>query len=95
MAAANRCVKRHEDFMTNNERIRALRRHGIPLREIADKLGVSMGKVCRAIYTRSPITPTERSVVKYVPMVGCGGSMSCYYQPISLPRLRFLEGAAA
>lgn len=79
--------------MSKAEKIRALRREGAPLREIASALGVSVGRVCHALYTRPPLRETSRSIVKRVPVLGCQGHMSCYYQPVSLPRLRFLEVA--
>jgi hypothetical protein len=84
-----------EEIMTNNERIRALRRNGLTLRAIADKLGISIGAVRHRLQSRMPVVETGHSVVKNVLVLGVGGSSSCYLQPVSLPRLSFLEGAVA
>ena len=84
--------------MTDTERVRALRAAGMSLRQIAAHLSRTPGWVSSQIdrpRRRGRIGDTARSVVRHVPVVGCEGSMSCYFQPVSVPRVSILDGVAA
>lgn len=78
------------------DRIEELRKRGYSLRVIAAELGISVGKVCRALYaTRQPAANDNTSVVRYVTSLGIGGSRTCMRVPVRMPRITFIDGAAA
>lgn len=81
---------------SQKELVRKMRAAQVPLRAIAATLGISVGAVCREVYEpRSRVTPTARSVVRHIPIIGWAGSHSCYSVPVSLPRVSILENAHA
>ena len=81
---------------SQKELVRKMRAAQVPLRAIAATLGISVGAVCSEVYEpRSRVTPTAKSVVRHIPVIGWAGSHSCYSVPVSLPRVSILEGAHA
>lgn len=81
---------------TRKELVRKMRAAQVPLRAIAATLGISIGAVCRDVYMpRSRVTPTKRSVIRHIPVIGWAGSHSCYSVTVSLPRVSMLEVAYA
>lgn len=81
---------------TRRALVRKMRAAQVPLRAIAATLGISVGAVCREVYEpRSRVTPTKRSVIRHIPVIGWAGSHSCYSVPVSLPRVSILENAHA
>lgn len=87
MPAAN------DNLPTNQDCIKALRQRGYSLRAIAAELGVSLGKVTRALYkTRRPAANDNNSVVRFVTSLGHGGSGTRQIVPIRLPRVTFIDG---
>lgn len=66
----------------------------MPLRAIAEALGVSVGAVTWSIYGNRPaVCDTACSVVRRIPVLGWQGSRSCYSVKVSLPRVSILEAA--
>lgn len=78
------------------DRIEELRKRGYSLRVIAAELGISVGKVCRALYATKPQPANDNtSVVRFVTTLGIGGSRTCMRVPIRMPRVQIIAGVAA
>lgn len=81
---------------TRRALVRKMRAAQVPLRAIAATLGISFSAACREVYVpRGRVTPTAKSVVRHIPVIGWAGSHSCYSVPVSLPRVSILESAHA
>lgn len=84
--------------MDHKTKILEMRTLGIPLRTIARRLGISVGRVSRCLYSDVqrpvPVADNDNTIIMMMPF-NAGCSSASGPRPIKMPRLRFLERAAA
>lgn len=87
-----RLVADNDNYRQRDIAIRRQRGYGTTLRVLARRYGLHVSKIRRICNKRLGVEATSNTVVKNILVLGARGSTSCYYQPVSLPRIKTLHG---